>query len=205
LLIGLINEFCIAFYIHQIIAPVVEEMKDPSWKRIMNLTWVSGGVCWVVTFFIPLFAFLCNPTAPSGIILLSLNEHAPEVIAGIVIVLILCLLSDSFFTFIIAKELAEFICPGASRSRVVITLTGFTTSLLSIGLNKLPAIPAKVAGEIVYQSFISLAYILPPAYYLATFGFRLRWAAASVFVLVVGLLISGWSLAIFVQGLITSE
>jgi hypothetical protein len=205
LLIGVVNDFCIAFYLHQIVAPVVEESEDTSWTGIMKMTWIAGAICWGCSFGIPFLCYMCNPAMPSGIIFQSLDINAPEVICGNVIVVIVGLLSDAFFTFITAKEIAEFVAPDASRSTFVLSLSSLIISLSSMMLNRLPGISGRIIGEIFYQSFVSLAYILPPLYYFATYGFHLGWVWAALFVFAVGLFICSWSLSAFVQDMIAVE
>jgi hypothetical protein len=204
-LIAVIQEFCIAFYGHQIVVSVVEELEDTSWNGIMKMTWIAGAICWACTFGIPLISYLCHPVKPSGMVFHALNIDAPEVICGNIIVVIVGFLSDAFFTFIIAKELADFIVPGSSRFRFIITSTALIVSLLSIGLNKIPGIIGRCIGEIFYQGFVALAYILPPVYYFGIMGLRLRWGGISVFVLGVGLFVMGSSLWVFAEDLMAME
>jgi hypothetical protein len=202
-IVGAISEFCIAFFAHMQIVPSIQEMVNPSRERSFRTVWAANGVCWVLTFTAPLFGFLCNPTAPGGSIFRSMpNQEAPEIILGNVMMAVITLISAAYAVFFVGKAVSELIAPGATESRLAVWLSGFSICLLTIALALLGDVPQRVISEIEYQCILAMAYFLPPIYFWAQHGFKDRWAAVSALIMLVGLVMSGWSLSVLAEQLL---
>jgi amino acid permease len=200
--INVISNYCIAFFAHSLISPVVQEMVDPSRRRTFRATWVANGICWVLTFFVPLFGFFCNPDAPSGSIFHALaDQDAPEIIVGKAMMVAMAFIAAVYVIFFIGKSMSELIEPVAVNFRVPNWISGLSVCLFTLGLGLFGAVPRRIMSEIEYQCLLVIAYFLPPIYYWAQYRLRDKWAGIAVVVFIVGLGMSGWSLFILVQDL----
>jgi hypothetical protein len=177
-------------------------MVNPSRARSLRVTWVANGICWVLTFGAPLFGFLCNPAAPGGSIFRSMpNQEAAEVILGNVMMTVITIISANYAVFFVGKSLSELIVPRATHSKLGVWLSGFSLCLLSIALAALSDVPKRLISEIEYQCLLALGYFLPPIYYWAQHGFKDKWAVIAAVIMLVGLVMSGWSLFLLAEQL----
>jgi uncharacterized membrane protein YqaE (UPF0057 family) len=178
-------------------------MVDPSRRRSFRATWVANGICWVLTFFVPLFGFFCNPDALRGSIFHAVaDQDAPEIIVGKAMMVAMAFASAVYIIFFIGKSMSELVVPEAANFRAPNWISALSVCLFTAGLGLFGAVPRRVISEIEYQCFLVLAYFLPPIYYWVQHGFQEMWAGIAVVVFVVGLGMSGWSLFVLVEDLI---
>jgi len=205
-IVNAMNEFCTAFFAHTQIAPPIREMFYPSRRRTFKATWVANLICWFLSFFGPLFAFLCYPDAPGGSIFhLAFDQESVEIVVGKFAILLSCLLSAQYAIFFIGGAAAELISGNSSQKSIPAFASGFTVALFIIAFGLLGDAPRKICSEITYQCLLALAYGLPPAYYIGQFGVTEIWGVIAVAMVVLGLLMSGWSLSVLIVGLVNAE
>jgi hypothetical protein len=203
-IVGVISDYCIAFFAHTQVAPALQEMVDPSRRRTFRTTWFANGICWVLTFFAPLLGFFCNPDVPSGSSIFHAvrDQDAPEIVIGKVMMIVMAFIAAVYVIFFIGKSMSELIVPVATNFRIPNWISGLSVCLLTLGLGLFASVPKRIISEIEYQCFLVLAYFLPPIYYWAQHGFREVWARVSIVVFIVGVGLSAWSLFVLVEDLI---
>jgi amino acid permease len=202
------GNFNTAFFAHPYVAPIAEQMRNPTRSRALRLTWAVNIPGAIFVYSIALLSYLCfSEVAEEVNIFFSLEPYEPEVIVGKFAILGVSLCSTVFFTYFCSQQMASSIHPAAGKSKRMIGTTSFTMMFLSIALYLFGVL---IFDGLVYQlgtiSFSLLGFVLPPVYYLSDQGFAsVKWGCAAVFVLAGGLAFLGMETGITVKEMIGRE
>jgi hypothetical protein len=177
-----LSDYNIAFFAHSFVAPIAQEMEQPSRQRTIAMTWITFAVTAFFSYFVPLIGWLFFLDLPYGEnVMLFLDPASPETIIGKIAVLGISLTSTAFFTYHLAEITAKMILPV-----ICIVSLGDTACNLSY--------------EISGVALTLLGFVLPPMYYLVQFRFRfLKWGIIAAIVLVLGLGMLVLSLMVTIQ------
>jgi len=182
------GNFNTAFFAHPYVGVIARELSNATRGRVLRLTWIVNIICAVFTYSVAFVSYLFFSGVEDGEnIFYSLDPDAPEVSVGKIAVLVVSLCSTSLFTFFLSKRIAAFIDPYGEHHQATVGVTSVSLTLLCCAIDMMDDFGQALIFEVGSISFSVLAFVFPPVYYLARFGFqRKAWALASIFVLVVG-------------------
>jgi hypothetical protein len=176
------------FFAHSFIAPIAQEMENPTRSRTLRMTWIAFIVAAICSYFAPLLGYLLFTDVEPGMnVFYYLNPNDPEVIVGKIAILIMWFLSMHVLFYHMATLVARMISEGAKPGHPV-----FWSSIVLA----LPAVCINVAGGTLMTAifeggsvaFCLLGFVLPPLYYLWQFRYRhLKWGLTATAVLVIGI------------------
>ncbi|OHS93394.1 Transmembrane amino acid transporter protein [Tritrichomonas foetus] len=177
-----------ALFYQPVLATLIKDLDNPTRKRTMKLTWLTSIISVSFHFIGGFFSYICSPINNGDISLIFLNPKAPEIIAGKILVYMISLFSNIFFTNFISHQLAKLIDPVAIDSTIPVVFSGIVILLLSIGLNFVNEMITTITDYIANVACIILVFVLPPLYYLKQYGFSDKlWGAASVVLMAIGI------------------
>jgi hypothetical protein len=197
-----LSDYNIAFFSHSFVAPIAQEMKQPSRQRTIAMTWVTFAVAAFFSYLMPLFGYLFFIDVPySENVMYFLNPVYPEAIIGKIAVLGISLSSTAFFTYHLAESTARIIMPETVLSPWSRLWSGLGLTLPVICIVILGDVACDLSYEISGIALTFIGFVLPPLYYLVQFRYRfLKWGIIVTIVLVLGLALLVLSLIFTIQG-----
>jgi hypothetical protein len=201
--IACFQSFNSVFFAHPFVAAIVRDMDRPTRIRTVGVTYLSNVICAVVTFAIALVGFLCNTKCPPyDLIFIFLDPQAPEVTIGKVAVLVVSLMSSAFFTWHLARIIANLVVRGGEFSKFTVVMSGTGVMCTYIAINMLGDVPRNVIFVLGNIGFSVLAYVLPPLFYLVQFkATSVPWMLVSLLVGAAGLVFCALSIIGLVRDL----
>jgi hypothetical protein len=177
-----------AFFSHPFVSSIARDMERPTRTRTVALPYIANAICAVVTFAVPLVGYLSGANCPlDDMIFLYFDASAPEVTIGKIALLILSLMSSAFFTWELARRIANLIVPGSDESRYTVLLAGFGIMCTYIALNMLTGLPRELFFALGNIGNSLLAFVLPPFFYMVQFkAANVQWFLISLTVFVIG-------------------
>jgi hypothetical protein len=131
-----------------------------------------------------------------------LDPQAPEVTIGKIAVLIVSLMSSAFFTWHLARIIANLVVRGGELSRFTVVIAGTGIMCTYIAINMLGEVTRTVIFTLGNIGFSVLAFVLPPLFYLVQFKTTsVLWMILSVIVGVSGFVLCALSVLSLVHQL----
>jgi hypothetical protein len=184
-----LSDFNVAFFAHSFVAPIAQEMKDPSRQRTMKMTWIAFTVTAFFSYFIPFVGYLFFLDVPYlENMVYYLNPNDPETIVAKIAVLGISLTSTVFFTYHIAEITAEMIFPQKEFDAWPRFWSGLGLTLPVVCIVIIGDDACDLSYNLAAIAFGLLGFVLPPIYFLMQFRFRyVKWGVMAVIVLLFGL------------------
>jgi hypothetical protein len=195
------QSFNSAFFAHPFVAAIVRDMDHPTRTRTVGVTYLSNVICAVVTFVVALVGALSGTDCPANdLIFLYFDPHAPEVTIGKFAVLIVSLMSSAFFTWHLARIIANFAVKGGEYSKFTVVMAGSGVMCTYIAINMLGDVPRYIIFALGNIGFSVLAYVFPPRFYLVQFkAASIPWMVLSVGVFAAGIVLCALSVTALVH------
>jgi hypothetical protein len=197
------QSFNSAFFAHPFVAAIVRDMDRPTRTRTVGVTYLSNVICAIVTFMVALIGAMSGTDCPANdMIFIFLNPQAPEVTIGKFAVLIVSLMSSAFFTWHLARIIANLVVKGGEFSTFTVVMSGTGVMCAYTAINMLGELPRYIIFALGNIGFSVLAFVLPPLFYLVQFKTAsIPWMLVSIGVFAAGIVLCALSIIALVRRL----
>jgi amino acid permease len=200
--------FNVAIFGQSVLPGIAAEMDCPTRNRLMGMTWLGTLISGAISYVVPLIGYLLflGGEAETYYLLYCDTTGSPEVVTGLISLVVLSITSNLFYTYLTAQVIMGFFTSvdvnekgRDTAKRIPRVLAALTSNLLGIAANTAPLTLLLTLWEVVFISLSLMANVLPAVYYLAQFRFQiLSWALIAIVILVLGLSVEGIGLYQFV-------
>jgi branched-subunit amino acid transport protein len=200
-----------ALFAHPVLAYLSAEMHNPTRTRLSAMTWIAMIVTGIACYAIPLIGYLVDSEVePDAMYFYWFNaENSPEVVAGIVCVLIVSLTSNLLFTFLTGQLFLslwtkESIAAGQKHlpSHVVRGITAACAGMLAICINFTNEYVTIIWYDVATFGYSFLGFFLPGVLYVRQYGLAIvGWGILSCLIIAIGGVLMVMTIVGMVQGL----